>query len=190
MARRQYSKGLQDLCRNKACKLDTFSFFDLAAEVGSTTPTVRRIVADWEDKGLVKRLGKGAKNRMQFTVTERGKIKLPATARAEAEAMTTPERNMWTAMRMLKNFEPSDIAVNARTETLDVTVEEARNFCRMLLRGDQPYLRVRRTAIPGRREAAYQLIRDTGPMPPRECRVRAIFDDNLASFTYMPEPSQ
>jgi hypothetical protein len=40
-------------------------------------------------------------------------------------------------------------------------------------------------ALPGRREAIYRLVRDTGPRPPRERRVRAVWDENLGEYTYI-----
>lgn len=189
MVKRVYSDVLETLCANSAAAMGTFTYFDLAAKAGTQTKTVGNIVQRWEALGLVERLGKGPKNRMQFKVTAKGAKRLGATVSKGVLTSVSPEQNMWTAMRMLKMFTPQDIAVQARTEVVDITIEQARAFCRMLVRGDQPYLRARRTAIPGRRDATYQLVRDTGPVPPRECRVRAIYDANLAAFTHMPEPN-
>ncbi|MDP2064178.1 MAG: hypothetical protein Q8Q63_03405 [Phaeovulum sp.] len=39
--------------------------------------------------------------------------------------------------------------------------------------------------MPGRREAIYRLIRNTGPRPPRERRVRAVWDDNLGELVLL-----
>ncbi|MEL7112611.1 MAG: hypothetical protein AAGK93_06665 [Pseudomonadota bacterium] len=189
MVNRVYSNVLETLCANSAADLGTFTYFDLAARASTQTKTVGNIVQRWEKQGLVERLGKGPKNRMQFKVTEKGSTRLGAPLDKDAFSSVSPEKNMWTAMRMLKMFTPRDIAVQARTDAVDITLEQARAFCRMLVRGEQPYLKARRTAIPGRREATYQLIHDTGPIPPRECRVRAIYDANLAAFTHMPEPT-
>ncbi len=190
MVKRNYSDALQTLCRNRAGSMEVFTYFDLAAAVGAQTKTIANIVQEWEQKGLVERLGKGPKNRLQFKTTTKGRAQFALAESGQSKPSISPEKNMWTAMRMLKVFSPEDVAVQARTEAVDITLEQARTFCRMLVRGHEPYLKVRRTAVPGRRDAAYQLIRDTGPLPPREARVRAIYDPNLVAFTHVPEPTQ
>lgn len=183
MAKSRYSALTEQLCRNKAATLSSFSYFDL----GPNPKTVTKVVKDWEAKGLVECLGKGAKNRLRYQLTPLGRAQF---AVAQKRSVQSPDGNMWTAMRQLQTFTPVDIAVNATTDDVSVSIEDARAFCRFLAKGDEPYLRVKQTAIPGKREAAYQLIRNTGPKPPRECRIRATFDVNLGAFTHIPEPQQ
>jgi hypothetical protein len=84
---------------------------------------------------------------------------------------------MWTAMRQMRGgFTPRDLAAHATTEETLVTLETAQDYCRSLLGAG--YLGVARKAVPGKTEAIYRLIKNTGPRAPREKRVRAVIDAN------------
>lgn len=93
----------------------------------------------------------------------------------------TPELNMWTAIRRLKEFTPTDIASHSTTPEVEVTAAEAATYVRALLAAG--YVRVRERAIPGRREARYRLIRDTGPQAPVVRRVQVLCDPNERVLT-------
>ena len=92
--------------------------------------------------------------------------------------------NMWRTMRMLKTFTPRDLVAHANTP--DVTVSEltARSYCSMLLKAG--YLRVMQKAVPGKRQATYKFVRNTGPMPPQIQRVKQVYDPNLGEVTFYP----
>ena len=182
-------EALDKICRNKAHALKRFSYSELGIATGASARRVSVIVRVWEAQGLVKCIGRRNKNRLQYELTKKGDVELIKIADKPISRAQSPEQNMWTAMRMLDVFMPQDIAINASTETQEVTLEQARAFCRLLVRGDKPYLRVRQTAIPGKRDAAYKLIRNTGPKPPQERRIRATYDANLGEFTHLPDPT-
>ncbi|KAF0674353.1 hypothetical protein PMES_03357, partial [Profundibacterium mesophilum KAUST100406-0324] len=95
-----------------------------------------------------------------------------------------PAENMWTAARMLTTFSPRDLAAHSTTDDVLVSEDDARLFCGFLLRGS--YVRVIRKAAPGKREARYKLVRNTGPRPPVERRLRAIWDENTGQYTHIP----
>lgn len=156
-----------------AQRLRSFSYHELAAETDLPLDRVQAYVRAWCSAGLVEKTGRGAKYRLHFRVT--GRAPLPARR-------GTPESNMWQAMRSLKSFTPTDVAAHATTDEVLVEPDQARGYCRMLLGAG--YLRVVQTARHGRREATYRLIRDTGPKPPRQCRIRAVFDDNLGELVH------
>ena len=106
-----------------------------------------------------------------------GKIRV---SRVSGEA--TPEGNMWRAMRTLRHsFSPVDIAAHANAGGVAVTVEKARAYCRQLLASE--HLRVVEMAIPGRREALYRLVEDTGPRAPKPVRLAGILDPNTGGFS-------
>jgi hypothetical protein len=86
------------------------------------------------------------------------------------------ELNMWTAIRRLREFTPTDIAAHAATPDQPVTALQSTTYARALLAAG--YVRVRERAIPGRREARYRLIRDTGPQAPVVRRVQVLCDPN------------
>ncbi|MCB1395940.1 MAG: hypothetical protein KDJ98_08200 [Rhodobacteraceae bacterium] len=150
-----------------------------AAEVGYET--VSTWVRRWLQRGRIEALGK------QGGTTQRYRVlgSTPEAAAARPARQTGPG-NMWRTMRGLRSaFTPTDVAAHSTTEAVTVTPADAQVFCQMLVKAG--YLRPVRKALPPRREAIYQLIRDTGPRPPRERRVRAVWDENLGEFTHLPE---
>jgi hypothetical protein len=86
-------------------------------------------------------------------------------------------------MRALRSFSPTDVMAHSHTPEFEVSLGTAQEYCQMLARSG--HLRVMTKALPGRREAIYRLVRDTGPRPPRERRVRAVWDENLGEYTYI-----
>lgn len=70
------------------------------------------------------------------------------------------------------------------TETQEIGIKDARAYCSALLKSG--HLKVVRKSVPGKREAMYRLIRNTGPQPPRERRVTGIWDENLGRYLYLP----
>ena len=86
-------------------------------------------------------------------------------------------QNMWRSMRMLKQFSPIDIQAHSSTDLVEVSLDTAKKYCSALLAAK--YLRVVKKAVPGKSQAVYQLIQDTGPKPPRIQRVKRVFDQNL-----------
>lgn len=94
-------------------------------------------------------------------------------------------RNMWNSMRHLGQFTPRDLAIHSTTDSVSVTEATAKSYCTMLLKAQ--YLRVIQKAVPGRRQATYKFIRNTGPLPPQIQRVKQVYDPNLQQVTYYPE---
>ncbi|WP_425072555.1 hypothetical protein [Sagittula sp. S175] len=94
--------------------------------------------------------------------------------------VATPEGNMWRTMRRMGSFSPLEIAMHANAGGIEVTLRAAQEYCRQLL--TVGYLKVRQTAIPGRRQAIYQLIRNTGPQAPVVRRVSGVSDPNDGTF--------
>lgn len=96
--------------------------------------------------------------------------------------------NMWRSMRMLGQFTPRDIMVHATTGTVSVTEATAKSYCTTLLKAR--YLRVVQRAVPGKRQATYKFVRNTGPLPPQIQRVKQVFDPNIRKVTYYPGAAQ
>lgn len=97
-------------------------------------------------------------------------------------------KNMWRSMRLLAQFTPLDLALHSTTDIISVTEATSRSYCSMLLKAG--YLRVLKKAVPGKHQASYRFIRDTGPLPPQIQRVKQVYDPNLREVTYSPEPKQ
>jgi DNA-binding transcriptional MocR family regulator len=158
-----------------AQRLRSFKLYQLSAEAGVSVHTTTRYLRQWARRGLVVREGSG--RFITFSVVEGAPVLPPSREQS-------PERNMWTAMRLAPSFSARDLAAQATTDRLKVSEDEALRFIRSLLPAG--YLKVVQTAIPNRRPAVYRLIRNTGPLPPRECRIPAVWDPNEARWVHLP----
>lgn len=173
---------LEQIAWTAACRLVEFDYRALSAEAEIGYETVGTWVRRWVRLGKVESLGKQGGKTQRFRVAGSGQM-------APVQPLTrgqTGTGNMWRTMRGLrKAFTPTDVAAHSTNDVVGVSAPEAQLYCQMLARAG--YLRVVRKALPPRREAVYQLIRDTGPRPPRERRIRVVWDDNLAEISHMPE---
>lgn len=169
-----------------ALRLRTFTCYSLAADVHLGADVVREIVADWRRSGAVIEIGRGDKNRLRFAVKE-GQTELPRRTRRDGTYLrtSTAQGNMWRAMRGLGTFTPTDLAAHSNTTDVTVSVEDALAYCQMLVRS--AHIRVQRKGLPGRREAVYRLIRNTGPHAPCERRIRAVWDENLQEYAHIAD---
>jgi len=171
---------VEQVAWSAACRLVEFDRRALAEAAQLGIDTAGTWIRRWLKLGKIEALGK------QGGTTERYRV-IGETRQAPAPdpVRQSPAGNMWRAMRAFRApFTAVDIAAHSSTEDVAVGLDDARAFCQMLVRAG--YLRVLRTAVPGKREAIYRLVRDTGPRPPRERRVRAIWDPNLDEFTHLP----
>lgn len=105
----------------------------------------------------------------------------PAPAASERARREAERRDMWLTARKLRHFSYRDLAAFSSK----VDEETARGFCALLLRAG--YVKVNQRAKPGVRLARYHLVRDTGPHPPVERRIRAVWDENLGEYAHIPE---
>lgn len=153
--------------------LAEFHWSDLAAK-GVNNDTAQTFITRWAKEGRI-RVSRKDGHRKIYVNTDRA---IPVVPPVKSDP--TPEGNMWRAMRRLPNFTPTDLAAHANAGGVEVTVDRARAYCRSLM--DAGYLKVRETAIPGKRQARYQLIRNTGPQAPVVRRVSGVEDPNEAQF--------
>lgn len=154
-----------------ALRMEQFGYAEIATAVKISLEQATRIVRGWLKEGALDQMQEASgAHRLLWRCKE-------DFVRIEPLRQRTPEENMWTAMRRLPSFIPTDLAAHATTETVSVTPEEAGRYCRVLL--DAGYLRVARRADPSLgREAIYRLVDVTGPRPPLPRRVRAVVDQN------------
>ena len=162
-------EAIADACWAVALRLPKFGYAEIAAEQKISLEQATRIVTNWQKVGLTELVQSGPRVRKLWA------MKAGASYQAKPKGRSA-EDNLWTAMRGLKSFSPTDLAAHATTETVSVAVDEAQAYCRALLAAG--HLSVARKAVPGRKEAIYRLARNTGPRAPREKRVRAVIDDN------------
>ena len=152
-----------------ACSVEQFGYAELARHLDKSLTWARARVRSWLEAGFIEEIAQEANAPWKWRVKDSARTSLPERARS-------PEDNLWTAMRQLKSFTPRTLAANAATEAVSVSPEQAQTYCRALLGAG--YLSVAKKAVPGSSEAIYRLIRNTGPRPPREKRVRAVIDAN------------
>lgn len=166
------TNATHDLTWARAKELGEFQSTDLMVAAGVGPSVVHRHISIWEEKGLIEVIRKDPSGRV-FRVIQDG----PAIP--QHRVVETPFGNMWRAMRMMREFSPIDLAAHSTTETVKVSEDEALDYCGSLARAG--YLRVtKRHDDP--KMARYRLVRNTGPKPPRERRVRGVEDENTGSF--------
>lgn len=170
------TKPLLDVAR----ELGTFTKASLAKASGEGYNRVKHWTETQEVAGVLVRVGVGPQARILYRVAGPDDMGLQLRPRHE-----TPHGNMWTAMRGMVSFSARDIAAHATTPQVEVNEIEAAEYCRALHRAG--YLRAVHKAVPGRRPALYRLIRNTGPLPPRERRITGVWDDNQGRFAYLPD---
>jgi hypothetical protein len=78
---------------------------------------------------------------------------------------------MWRSIRILKTFSLADLVILGSTETVQINEEDARSYCRHLVKAG--YLMVDETRV-------FQLVptMNTGPLPPQIQRTKAVWDAN------------
>ena len=165
-----------------------FTADDLAETAGIKRISAQGYLHDWEKAGLVRRVGSAGPTG-QLGVFQKTSPRRKTGAEGDDETprgKATPSINMWRTIRMLGEFSATDVAAHSTAGSVDVPLETARAYCQLLARAG--YLRCTVKAKPPAREARYRLIRDTGPKPPRERRIRVVWDDNLGEITHQPGP--
>lgn len=158
-----------------ARRLEQFGYGEISVEVSVSMQHATAIVRGWETAGRVRRISTPAASRLQFEVIPEHELRL-------APVQGDIWEQMWTVMRKLGAFSPTDVAAHCATP---VSVETAAAYCRALLAGD--YLRVVVKAVPRRKEAIYRLFTSTGVKAPRERRVRCIVDPNTGTIVPLTE---
>lgn len=161
-----------------ALRHDQFGYAEIATGVGISTEQATRIVRGWISAHAIDPVPNNPTNRNLWTANP--DFVWPALIHR------TPEENMWTAMRRLRSFGPVEVAAHATTDTVQVSAEAARAYCRALCAAQ--YLRVERRAAPAmKRDAIYRLTDETGPRPPLLRRVQAVVDGNTGQVRVLNE---
>lgn len=105
----------------------------------------------------------------------------PRAALSE-ESRFSNEGRLWTAMRILRVFTPQDLEASLFGTGDAIRQSQIQSYCSLLSRAG--FLRVLQKAIPKKRVARYQLVRNPGPLPPVQKRVTVVFDPNEERFIH------
>lgn len=94
-----------------------------------------------------------------------------------------PREQMWRTMKIINEFSPRDLAIQASTEECPVAESDAKHYVRYLQRAG--YLVMVDPGKPGV-QARYRFLksRNTGPKPPIIQRVRQVYDPNLQQVVW------
>ena len=164
---------------------ETFTAFDLSADARRSLEFVRLRLKLWLKWGYIEELAEKRGMKKLYRITVKGQAHTPVLDEVDGQPIReggSANENMWRSMRMMVTFDHVDIAMQSNTVAQPVTEEQARSYCQML--ANAGYLQVLKKAGKGR-NALYKLVKNTGPKPPREKRVRAVYDDNKRAFTYV-----
>lgn len=158
-------------------------------EISKATDINRKTVSDYvkrlEAGRYLEKFGADFEQSKRYKLIRDGGIH-PPRVKKDGTPVTMGQgiTNLWRSMRGLSQFTPHDLALHSTTDSVLVAENTARTYCGMLLRAN--YLRVLEKAVPGKRQATYKLIRNTGPLPPQIQRVKQVYDLNLQEVTYYP----
>lgn len=101
--------------------------------------------------------------------------------------MGLAQEQMWRTLRMLKtDFNARELAAHAATIAVPVNEKAAADYLGNLHRAS--YLRCTRPGKGtgrGGMQARYQLVSNTGPLPPMVCRADAVYDPNLGKVVWV-----
>ncbi|WP_194094843.1 hypothetical protein [Marivivens aquimaris] len=155
-----------------AAELKSFTAVQMAEHVGRQVSTCRRAIFTLKGAGfLIEPEDQDYRNGSVYEYVGPAR-----TATRTRRNKVTAAENMWRVMRVKKNFNPIDIKVQASAAGITLQDRQVRDYCRKLL--ELGYLKVIQTRIPGKREAEYRLIRDTGPIPPVMKKLPVCYDGN------------
>lgn len=93
----------------------------------------------------------------------------------------TPEGRLWSAMRITRTFTPVDLAASLAGLDAQITSQNIQKYCSQL--AHYGYLRVLSKAS-RKAPARYQLIKNTGPLPPVLKRLPVLIDPNTDSIQH------
>jgi len=166
-------------------KLNVFTATQIVIATDINRKTITDYIKRLEAGGYVEKHKQFDETKMFILVRDAG-VHAPRLKKdGTPVTMGSGTKNMWRSMRMLKTFTSRDLALHSTTDTVVVEEATAHRYCGMLLKAK--YLRVLKKAVPGKCQATYRFVRDTGPKPPQIQNVKQVFDPNLNEVTYYPE---
>jgi len=182
-------------------KLRTFTVADLEHETRISEKTIRTYVRGLERADYLKKIGKQERAEHVIYVSTNFVasiyrlekdvgIEAPRVTRGGQEVTQGRAREqMWRTMRVLRDFNFRDLAVQASIEEVMVDEENARNYIVHLHRAG--YLHITQPSRPGHKPgtgtpARYRLIpsKYSGPHAPQIQRVKQVFDPNVGRVVW------
>ena len=157
--------------------LDSFTAPLLAERLGCPLARAQGYLKRWRAEGRVTCSGPGSDGRtLHYHVAPNPISDLTGCSTSQA---------MWTAMRLLRRFSPTDVLFSVSAARPDISLKEVQSYCQFLAKAN--VLRVLKKAGFGAREASYAVARNSGPLAPYQKRVRVLIDPNEGQIIWTPE---
>ncbi|MEO0861109.1 MAG: hypothetical protein AAFY65_10865 [Pseudomonadota bacterium] len=161
---------------------------ELGRGVGRAAATVQPWLVEWTRQGHLLQIGTGPRATFEMKGPARRLRQTPDPApTGELDCADNAEiiQHLWNAARAMRSGWTADNLRSHSPLAAQITDETLRGFVNLLQRSG--YAKRIARGHPGRRADLYRLIRDTGPLPPQERRVRLTYDPNLREVTHLPE---
>jgi hypothetical protein len=153
-----------------------FLYEEVQKEAEVTRYQLDKFAAKLRHAGILKPVGR--ENSQQFFTVMDDDAARAFAARKRGQK----EGALWTSMRTLRAFSPQELLLAIGDGYDDLDEPYARSYCSQLLKAD--YLAVLQKARPGVRPARFQLVRDTGPLPPVIRNLQVLVDQNEDRAVY------
>ncbi|MEL6586790.1 MAG: hypothetical protein AAFQ50_09025 [Pseudomonadota bacterium] len=179
-------QAIWDTLRDSGCPLTTAQIVEVT---DMSRASVQWVLRSWREADYI--TASGAGNQVTYEMRLEY-LELTQAPVPDRKMWRTPNedaaQHLWNGARQLK-VGWSGGELRAHSPIADqITDDQVRNFINLLMRSG--YLKVlsKARSRSGRSTPArYRLIRDTGPLPPQEKRMRVTYDPNLADITHVPE---
>jgi len=168
-------------------ELQTFTLNRLFWKVRMERNSIRDYVLGLKNAGYIEDIGvvvENTRQAKQYRLIKDIGLDAPRVRRDGTPVTQGLAREqMWRTMRILKEFTPEELAINASTEACEVKVSDAKKYCQALNKAS--YLIATQ---PGRglHQSRYRFLpsRFTGPKPPQIQRTKHVYDPNLGEVVW------
>ena len=172
--------------RSYGVKKRVFTARDIRMETCCSQSQVVEALAAWSNAGyLSKEIVPFCGTVIAHYTLERDAI-APPRCRRDGSAITQGNgvKNMWRTMKKMGEFTAQGLAIESRTETVNVTFNTASEYCQNL--NAAGYLVVLQ---PGKVTGGKTLYRfnpamNTGPLPPQIQRTKQVWDPNIEKVVW------
>lgn len=94
------------------------------------------------------------------------------------------QKNLWRTMKILGRFTAKELAIHARTETVNVAVSAAADYCKHLQHAGYLAIVEKAKNTGGKTIYAFIPSRNTGPKPPQIQKIKQVYDANTRTVVW------
>ena len=167
-------------------ELRQFTLVDLGMKAGVSSCRLRDYLRGLLNAGIVRRLGVETNlaavpmfTKIVYELVKDCGVEAPRVRKDGVLLPDGGQQRMWTAMRVLRNFNVRDLVYSASLPGHPVADSAAESYCRWLERGG--YLR-RDVAEAGGGLVRWHIVKLTGARAPQILRVKQLFDPNTGEI--------